>query len=359
MKEFKELWFNKNDPKGRIDITLFFTNILLLLVHIFYMFMYIRVNSTIMIYINIFSIFIYSMYIFSAHKNPRAYTGIAMLEIWCHMLLAILSFGWDSSFQNWSFAMITAMFLPIYSNGNIKINSKAAACFTSLLIVSYYLFWIINNLVSFPYAIELSNIDYYIMFIFNNSVTFFSIIMFAIFYTSSSNRRENELSRRADFDELTNIYNRRAMQDIGGKIIYNASLNNKPYHVAILDIDFFKKVNDTYGHLSGDLVLKRLSQMLKNFATKGIVVGRWGGEEFVIICPDTISYNTFTGMLDKFRIKVSKTKFTIEDGDKIEVRISIGAASIEKDITLDEAIAEADERLYKAKETGRNKIVYK
>ena len=359
MKEFRELWLHKTEPKGRIDITLFFINILLLLVHAFYMFMYVKIKNPIMTYVNIFSIFMYTMYIFNCYKNAKSYVGITMLEIWVHMLLAILSFGWEASFQNWTFAMLAAMFLPVYSKDGKKLNDKAAIGFATLLIASYFLFAVLTYVVDFPHTQELSVLDYNIMFIVNNSITFFSIIMFAVFYTNSSSRRENELSRKADFDELTNIYNRRAVQEMGGRIIYNASLNNKPYHTAILDIDYFKKVNDTYGHLSGDLVLKKLAQLLKSMTNKGMIIGRWGGEEFVVICPDNISYKSFTESLEKLRTKVSKTKFVIEDGEKISIRISIGAASIDEDMTLDEAVALADERLYKAKETGRNKLVSK
>ena len=359
MKEFRELWLHKTEPKGRIDITLFFINILLLLVHAFYMFVYVKVGSMVMTYVNIFSIFMYTMYIFNCYKNAKTYIGVTMLEIWIHMLLAILSFGWNACFQNWTFAMLAAMFLPVYSKDANRINVKAAAGFATLLIASFYLFAVLTYVVDFPHTTELNIFDYNVMFIVNNAITFFSIIMFAVFYTNSSSRRENELSRKADFDELTNIYNRRALQEMGGRIIYNSSLNQKPYHVAILDIDFFKKVNDTYGHLSGDLVLKKLAQLLKGMTSKGIIVGRWGGEEFVVVCPDNISYKTFTEHLEKLRVKVSKTKFTIEDGEKINIRISIGAASISDDMTLDEAVAIADDRLYKAKETGRNKLVTK
>ena len=178
-----------------------------------------------------------------------------------------------------------------------------------------------------------------------------------MFYTSRSNRKEIELSRKADYDELTDLYNRHALNDLGNKLIKMAKDDKEPYYVAILDIDHFKEINDKYGHPSGDLVLKKIASTIRSFSIRGIIPGRWGGEEFVMIAPHNIKYDDFTEVLEKLRIKISQTKFEIENKKKINLTISIGSAKMTKYGNIEEAISKADINLYEAKESGRNKLV--
>ncbi|MCR4581416.1 MAG: GGDEF domain-containing protein [Bacilli bacterium] len=181
--------------------------------------------------------------------------------------------------------------------------------------------------------------------------------MFSIFYTSKSIRKQNELSRRADYDELTSLYNRHALNQIGNNCIHQAKMAKANFSVAIIDIDYFKKINDTYGHAKGDDVLKELSSIIRSFSIRGIIPGRWGGEEFIMIAPYTIDYNEFCVVLEKLREKIEKYKFAITAKNNIAITISIGASSVKNVSTLDEAVSFADKNLYQAKESGRNKLV--
>ena len=360
MEEFSRLWQNKKDSQGRIDITIFFINILLLLVHIFYMFVYIALNHYVMMYLNIASLFTYSIFLFECYKKPKFYLSVIAIEIWVHMLFAIMSFGWLTCFQNWSFALISAVFLPMYGEEDTeKVYNKRAYIYSLIVIISFFVFSVAVRFINLGIFMALDDMMLRTIFTANNFITFFSIIMVATFYTSTSKRKQDELTRKADFDELTNIYNRHAIQAISTVIINHAIQDEKPYHVAILDIDFFKNVNDEYGHPSGDLVLRRLASIIRQSSNKGVFCARWGGEEFVMLCSSAHDYKYFTDLLEKLRIKVSKTKFSIEDGSKINLHISIGSATIKDGLNLEEAVSIADDRLYTAKETGRNKLVSK
>ena len=356
MNTIKELWINKNDPKGRIDITVFFINIFLLLSHILLMIVYILVDHKFMISMNILSIIIYSVFIFGCFKKPLRYAGIAFLEIWIHMISGILAFGWAPAFQNWSFAIIAAYFLPTYGNDK-KTSYKPTIYYTAFVITTYFLVYALMNIVEIPITKPLSDTMNHIMFVINNLITFFTIIMFSIFYTSNTRRKQRELTRKADFDELTSIYNRYSLNQLGKQIINEAKEKEKTYGVAILDIDLFKNINDTYGHTSGDMVLVGLSDILRFYSIKGLVFGRWGGEEFVIIAPSSLDYSEFVTMLDRLRIKISRTKFKIENNLSVNITISIGVAKIKEYKSLEKAVGLADEKLYKAKTTGRNKVV--
>ncbi len=357
MNSIKELWKNKNTSKGRIDITVFFVNIFLLICHIILMIIYIIADHHFMIGANIVSLIVYSYFVFTCSKKQSQYAGIVFFEIWVHMLLAIASFGWTPCFQNWSFAIIAAYFLPAFGQDQQKASYKSTIFYTSIVVLTYFVIAVAIYVVDIPIMKPLDDIMNRVLFTFNNLITFFTIIMFSMFYTSNNRREKRELSRKASYDELTNLYNRYALMQISEHIINEAKETKKPYGVAIIDIDFFKNVNDTYGHLSGDMVLESLSRILRAYSMRGIIAGRWGGEEFIMISPYDIEYDRFVGVLERLRKSVENRKFKIEDNQEINLTISAGAAKIEDYSNLEVAVSKADENLYKAKNEGRNRVI--
>ena len=132
--------------------------------------------------------------------------------------------------------------------------------------------------------------------------------------------------------------------------------SREKYNAAIIDIDYFKKVNDSYGHNSGDIVLKELAAILKNY-NDDLIPARWGGEEFIILSTVDVSYTEFKKLMEKLRIKISEKKFKIENKKEINITISIGTTKVKKDQRLNDALKIADSNLYKAKENGRNMVV--
>ncbi|MBR1417020.1 MAG: GGDEF domain-containing protein [Bacilli bacterium] len=356
MNSLSNLWENRFSSKGRVDITVFFINIFLLICNIFLMIVYSFANHTFMIIMNCISITIYTISIFNCYKNIDRYFAILFINVWLHMICAIISFGWTPCFQNWSFALIAAFFLPVFNSENTNKSHLKSFILAFGVILTYMIFSVLINVIDFKIFNPLSNFLNRLLFLFNNLMSFFSIMMLALFFTRTSIRRERELSRKADFDELTNIYNRHALNEMSEKIIEIAKEHKKSYNVAILDIDHFKKINDKYGHSNGDIVLKDLANIIKNHFSKSYIIGRWGGEEFVIFSYPNIRYNEFTSNLEKLRKKVENHPFKFDE-KTIKVTISIGA-SITKDCKpLDEAVVNADINLYKAKESGRNKLV--
>jgi diguanylate cyclase (GGDEF)-like protein len=151
-----------------------------------------------------------------------------------------------------------------------------------------------------------------------------------------------KLSKEAEHDQLTTVYNRYRMdQDIKTKLYKYA---------AMIDIDWFKKVNDTYGHKAGDRALQQLSQSLLRYVTDDFRVYRYGGEEFLILCRS--DEKDFLERLDMIWEDLELT-FCLRQGEKLSV--SIGAAFSEKSHRL---ISLADENLYKAKNNGRHQVWY-
>ncbi|AEE14672.1 response regulator receiver modulated diguanylate cyclase [Thermodesulfobium narugense DSM 14796] len=155
----------------------------------------------------------------------------------------------------------------------------------------------------------------------------------------------------ATTDFLTGLYNRRFLFDIGEKLLENAKRNNLPISLAIIDIDNFKYINDTYGHLFGDFVLKTLSKILKERFRAGDIVARLGGDEFCIIgIMGESSYSVF----DSLRQKVSSYEFKDQDVN-IKITISIGVTNKLED-KVEFMLKKADKMLYESKNLGRNVV---
>lgn len=348
---FKDIFKNKNTYNGRLNMTVFFVNIFLILAHVFLSVFYYMAGHKFMFYANLGSLLFYLSAIFYCTKCRDTFLRIAFVEIWVHTLLGICSFGWDGYFQNWIFALLAAVFLSAYNPGRTDQSYKQSYVFSLILVLSYFLFALLVNTCDLPLMIKLSGNMKDVIFAFNNIISFTAIIFFAITYTRNKEEKEIELLKKANYDELTNIFNRHAFDAIEETITKNN------YSIAILDIDFFKKVNDTYGHASGDIVLKEIGKVLESYSNNQILVGRWGGEEFVILGGPKISYEEFVSTLESIRIKISETKFIIKKGKIINCTVSIGSKYIKSSKSLDEAVNKADKNLYKAKQTGRNKVI--
>ncbi len=159
-------------------------------------------------------------------------------------------------------------------------------------------------------------------------------------------------------DPLTGLYNRRYMSERIDQEFQRCKRHCRPISIAMIDIDYFKKVNDTYGHDIGDLVLKFLAKELKLNLRKSDIVSRHGGEEFVIVLPETDLENARI-VIDKIRKKISEIPISVTDGDNLYVTISGGLAGgiIPKEMTPNDALKLADKNLYEAKNSGRNRIL--
>jgi len=156
-------------------------------------------------------------------------------------------------------------------------------------------------------------------------------------------------------DPLTGLYNRGFMKSYLKKKICESKRYNIPLSIAIIDIDFFKKINDNYGHLIGDCVLKELSNLLiKNFRNSDIVI-RYGGEEILVVMPFT-ELDKACKKINKFRKKIETYDFCGKN--RLKITISAGVSEFEGE-DLEGLIQKADKNLYEAKRSGRNRVVCK
>ena len=174
--------------------------------------------------------------------------------------------------------------------------------------------------------------------------------------------RANSYSRilqYATIDALTNLNNRRQFEHRLGQEIATTKRQNNPLCAMMIDIDFFKKVNDTYGHASGDAVLRGVASIIKSALRESDIPSRYGGEEFAVLLPYThIQEAKIVGERLRKAIESSPIPVSIEDSDikSINVTISMGLAEFNNKETGEELFERADKALYEAKESGRNRV---
>ncbi len=166
----------------------------------------------------------------------------------------------------------------------------------------------------------------------------------------------------ASSDELTRLTNRRGYYQRFESELERARRHQTPLSVALIDVDHFKRFNDTFGHLSGDLILKALAELFVHNLRKSDVVCRFGGEEFAVLLPDTVP-RAAADLLERVRDSVEKLEIKGLHGESLKVTISIGLAQVNTEPTanphsseISDALAQADEQLYIAKKKGRNRV---
>ena len=168
---------------------------------------------------------------------------------------------------------------------------------------------------------------------------------------------ENELKLMASTDILTGINNRRIFMLLGKELFEHARRYNNPLSLMMLDIDYFKKINDQYGHLVGDKALQQVALTLQANLRASDVLARYGGEEFVILLPQTDSTNALE-LAQKLREEVSLIRLEIKGFEPISFTTSIGLAQYHDQLkSVTQLLNNADKALYQAKKAGRNKVL--
>jgi diguanylate cyclase (GGDEF)-like protein len=179
-----------------------------------------------------------------------------------------------------------------------------------------------------------------------------SIMMFMISLFYLVMKKEEEISKYAMIDSLTGIYNRGTFVDFAKRYIARQSRDKTPISIAMIDIDYFKEVNDIHGHRVGDKILVEIVQTIADSIRDTDILARYGGDEFIILLPDTDS-DVALCVLERIRSHIEHTPFM-----KINsITISVGIHEKLNHESLDDAIQNADDALYKAKLNGRNRVI--
>ena len=154
-------------------------------------------------------------------------------------------------------------------------------------------------------------------------------------------------------DPLSGLWNRKGLDDLLEREISRATRGSAPLAVAMIDIDHFKRINDTFGHPTGDRVISEIASICHGSLRREDIVGRYGGEEFIAVLPNLDSENALNAM-ERLRSSVEETRIDLVDA---ALTVSIGVTVSDGSEAFDHAVDRADRALYAAKRSGRNKVV--
>lgn len=230
------------------------------------------------------------------------------------------------------------------------IMNISSAFVSSLTSLSLYVLYVLGAYWSMKYFNLWVDIVYPMLLALT---AFISAYIVKYFITSRDFEHQYKL---ATTDGLTELYNHRYFQEQMKLNVENSKRYGNEFSMIILDIDFFKKFNDTYGHQSGDAVLRQVAQTLKRSVRATDIACRYGGEEMSIILPNT-GKNVAHSTAEKICERVSSNKFKLQGDKEVSVTISLGVSTYPQDgQTPSELIESADKRLYNAKNNGRNQV---
>lgn len=283
-------------------------------------------------------------------------TAISWLFIFTTVIWGIVSiglFGWDSGIQ--SFLVITIILIFFADYGHYRVKSAISALAYLIYLVLYL------KCDDMPSYCVLTATQEDVIRMLYMAALIVSVSVVAFVFGKDSQHLENKLieynrklEEKANTDSLTGLFNRGKAMDYLGSLV--AKANEENFSLCICDIDFFKKVNDNYGHDAGDEVLKEVAKVLLA-QTKGIgFVARWGGEEFLIAFPnmngDLASEKLFEIQRAIHKMEVHAAAATIK------ITMTYGLTEYDNNIGLDQSLKDADNKLYLGKERGRDVVIF-
>ncbi|MGJ8620164.1 MAG: GGDEF domain-containing protein [Methylophilaceae bacterium] len=296
-------------------------------------------------------IYLYSIRLFYhsvATSNFTLLGVIVSIEVIAHAYIACFYLGVESGFHYYIFGLAAFPFVGVKS-------TVIANIFRILVLISLFILLEISLSHQSPEVVFSNGFLKALRFA---NITFFLLITGSVTlaYTRATSDYQQMLTELASIDKLTGLDNRRSLILKAEKEIEDSQTTGEPLSMLVIDIDHFKQVNDTYGHLCGDYILLNVAKVMQLVLRKQDVVGRWGGEEFLVLLPNAEA-ETLTDLAERLRVAIEKTVFSY-DGKQISISVTIGAATLINEDSFDSLTSRADRALYLGKENGRNRYQY-
>lgn len=333
-------WFTKNRN------TLFLA--VCLAIHGIYMVIFHMLDIWQLSSLNMISCGFYANLLFLKKDTSERSMVWTYFEIILFSVLSELALGPGYGFFLYIVGMSAAVFYLVPSHGNRRFIYQIIGIVTTLVLEGVILILDIR----FP-QIQETMLPFQTAFYLVNIAITASIVLAATFlYSRETEKVWESLRYSTDHDALTSLYNRRFLERYIEEIPYGSRTK---YVIAMVDIDFFKKVNDTYGHEAGDKVLRKVAFCLQDTAGRDNLAVRWGGEEFILYFPDATQQEVYQKM-EELRREVEALVIP-SAGYHIRITITSGIACGLEDSNYEKVIRSADEKLYLGKQRGRNQVV--
>lgn len=328
--------------------------------HIFYLLYFLFVDGAPegiyrLVVVNIFSVACYGFVIKLVRDNPSSFkVGILILqaEVIIYASICVFTLGWGYGFELLFFALLLTIFFAPHV---YKTLSHGVVILSGVMFVFWY-FMLIDAPVNTDYSDQkemLFMINIMIVTIFSIVLAYLLEISNNLFYNNMYEEKEN-MRTVANYDPLTKLLNRNSMESFFKNEVFG---KNQKFALIICDIDNFKKVNDTYGHNVGDIVLVHVSNALKSAFRQEDFLCRWGGEEFLILINNTTKDQAYR-MVDHARTIIYTNKVKHEELS-LNVSMTFGMVFCDESVSpdMDLIVKQADVLLYEGKQNGKNCIV--
>lgn len=319
----------------------------LILVGLFYW-----LDLSAMVLLNIIYVFTYlfCIQIYPSSLAKREYRLLGLLvyfSIISHSVFACYYLGMGSGFQFHIFTLMTLPFLSFQFPIIIRAFGVLLLIAVSVILELYLRPLAPKIIVNSDHLEIIKTINLLIFLFASSSISYF--------YSYALKQHQEKLTTLANIDQLTGLYNRRHLIRVSENEINNQKRTNAPLSLILIDIDNFKIVNDTLGHDAGDEVLKNISSIITTSIRPLNVAARWGGEEFVILLPNTESNDAKT-VAERLRKNVENNATSYES-TKLNITITLGCTTSKNNESLNELLLAADNALYKGKDKGKNQTV--
>lgn len=277
----------------------------------------------------------------------------AMQTIWivCNVVLL----GWDCGVQFFIFVQMVEVLVLVNFSFRNKIIFCLGVCGFRICLLIYEL--------CVPPLISGGKGDFIVYQAINSIGTLALLGISVILYGENLQAMEEkqrdynqELNKLAAEDPLTRLMNRRSARGFIDEVLEKENVSENHLCIAIADIDFFKKINDEYGHECGDFILCSVSDIFRNYMKEKGIVGRWGGEEFLFVFNNTEGEDAYYYLAQLQN--VIRNKVFCYETERIRITMTYGLIECVEGMSVDECIDEADKKLYLGKRSGRNTIIF-
>ncbi|MEQ6884645.1 GGDEF domain-containing protein [Salicola sp. Rm-C-2C1-2] len=311
-----------------------------------FFFIFHLLSSPILAWVNVVSV---TMYGVAYRAIGRKQNGLAISLIWLEVIvhagLGTVLIGWDSGFHYYLLIFIPAVFVSMGFSAALV----ALAGLWTYYVGLYLLMWFTQPLQPIAAGALLG------VYLFNLSVVFAMFGYLSFFYLKTVTKASRKLRQMATTDPLTGLLNRRHMTYLVEKELARFRRNGRPMAFLLFDIDYFKEVNDQYGHETGDRILEDVARIIKNQVRAEDLIARWGGEEFLVVLPGTRLQSARISA-ERIREALMAHKWQGANGQRIEITTSAGVSECCANDDLNSSINRADRALYCSKEHGRNRV---
>lgn len=318
-------------------------------INVVWVLMFAAMAAPLMVSISLVSVAMYAVaYVLLGRRRNRPAVVLVWLEVLIHSVAGSLALGWDSGYH-----YFLMLFIPALVLGTPR---RKAQLGTATVILLYAGLYALCQTVG-PMS-ALTPLQSYITMWINIALVFAMFYSVADFYRRQVLAAERRLMEMATIDPLTGLANR-AQFHLRAHAALNpghaaAKAAARPMALVLADVDYFKRINDEYGHDAGDKVLVRLAELMKSELAESDVLARWGGEEFLALLPlrDGVSA---ADVAERVRQAVASVQIDV-DGRLLNVTMSFGVAQVDALQDLQQATRRADEALYASKRAGRNRV---